>query len=88
MVMAMTDNQNRTKSELKTIFERHGGSTGEPGSVSYVFSGSEGTASYRIPVDSEGTLSIQKLLEALEEQEDVEIIRHNADLPEAILPPT
>lgn len=88
MVVAMTDNQNRTKSELKTIFERHGGSTGEPGSVTYVFSGSDGAASYRIPVDSEGTLSIQKLLEALEEQEDVETIRHNADLPEAILPPT
>lgn len=88
IVAAMTDNQNRTKSELKTIFERHGGSTGEPGSVAYVFSGPKGAASYRIPVGSEGALTIQKLLEALEEQEDVETIRHNADLPETVLPPT
>lgn len=87
MVTANTDNQNRTKSELKALFERHGGSTGEPGSVAYVFSGPEGTPSYRIPVDpsdSSGSSAIERLLIALDEQEDVEFVRHNAELPEMV----
>lgn len=84
MVTASTDNQNRTKSELKAIFERHGGSTGEPGCVAYVFSGPQGAASYRIPADPAGASAIERLLIALDEQEDVESVRHNAELPEMV----
>ena len=38
MVEALTDNRNRTGSEVRHAFERHGGSLGEPGSVAYMFS--------------------------------------------------
>ncbi len=37
LVDCLTDNKNRTVAELKHIFERYGGSMGEPGCVSWVF---------------------------------------------------
>lgn len=83
MVTAITDNQNRAKSELKAIFERHGGSTGEPGSVSYVFSQQNGEASYSIPVSGADADKVQRLLHALDDHEDVQELRHNAQFSPA-----
>jgi YebC/PmpR family DNA-binding regulatory protein len=37
LVEALTDNRNRTGSEVRHLFTRHGGSLGEPGSVAWVF---------------------------------------------------
>ena len=37
LVEALTDNRNRSGSEIRHAFERSGGSLGEPGSVAYVF---------------------------------------------------
>jgi len=37
LVEALTDNRNRTGSEIRHAFERHGGSLGEPGSVAWQF---------------------------------------------------
>jgi len=37
LVKALTDNRNRTGSEVRHIFSKHGGSLGEPGSVAYLF---------------------------------------------------
>src|SRR4051794_1957108 len=37
LVEAVTDNRNRTGSEVRHIFSKHGGSLGEPGSVAYLF---------------------------------------------------
>ncbi|MGH2947387.1 MAG: YebC/PmpR family DNA-binding transcriptional regulator [Solirubrobacteraceae bacterium] len=34
---ALTDNRNRTGSEMRHIFGKHGGNLGEPGSVAYLF---------------------------------------------------
>src|SRR5918992_1653091 len=36
-VEATTDNRNRTGSEVRHIFGKHGGNLGEPGSVAYLF---------------------------------------------------
>jgi YebC/PmpR family DNA-binding regulatory protein len=36
-VEALTDNRNRTGSEVRHAFDRHGGSLGEPGSVAWQF---------------------------------------------------
>jgi YebC/PmpR family DNA-binding regulatory protein len=38
IVEALTDNRNRTASELRTIFSKNGGTMGESGSVSFMFS--------------------------------------------------
>ena len=37
LVDCLTDNRNRTVADVKHLFERHGGSLGEPGCVSYLF---------------------------------------------------
>ncbi|HIC85321.1 MAG TPA: YebC/PmpR family DNA-binding transcriptional regulator [Desulfobacterales bacterium] len=37
LVDCLTDNRNRTVAEIKHLFERHGGSLGEPGCVSWIF---------------------------------------------------
>ncbi len=37
LVEALTDNRNRTTSELRRIFQKHGGSLSEAGSVAWVF---------------------------------------------------
>ncbi|MFQ5954366.1 MAG: YebC/PmpR family DNA-binding transcriptional regulator [Kiloniellales bacterium] len=37
IVEALTDNRNRTASEIRAVFSKHGGSLGELGSVSYMF---------------------------------------------------
>ncbi len=37
LVEAMTDNRNRTTTEIRTIFNRNGGSLGEAGCVSWIF---------------------------------------------------
>ena len=37
LVEALTDNRNRTGSEIRHAFDRHGGSLGEPGSVAWQF---------------------------------------------------
>src|ERR671932_1652060 len=37
LVEALTDNRNRTGSEVRHVFTKHGGSLGEPGSVAWQF---------------------------------------------------
>jgi YebC/PmpR family DNA-binding regulatory protein len=37
LVETLTDNRNRTGSDVRHIFDKHGGSLGEPGSVAWVF---------------------------------------------------
>ena len=37
LVKSLTDNKNRTASEVRHVFSKHGGNLGEPGSVSYMF---------------------------------------------------
>jgi len=37
LVEALTDNRNRTGSEMRHIFNKNGGNLGEPGSVAYLF---------------------------------------------------
>src|SRR5437764_6253112 len=37
LIEAMTDNRNRTGSEVRHLLSKNGGSLGEPGSVSYLF---------------------------------------------------
>jgi YebC/PmpR family DNA-binding regulatory protein len=37
MVEALTDNRNRTGADVRHLFDKHGGSLGEPGSVAWIF---------------------------------------------------
>lgn len=76
IITATTDNPNRTKSEIRQIIDRRGGSTGEPGSVAYVFA--SGAPSYTVPFSGSDAQKIQELIDALEGHEDIETVKHNA----------
>jgi transcriptional/translational regulatory protein YebC/TACO1 len=78
MATAMTDNQNRTRSDIRQIFERRGGSIGEPGSVGYIFAA--GAPSYTISVSGPDVVAVKNLLDELEDHDDVEVVLHNAQL--------
>lgn len=73
---AVTDNPNRTSSELKFIFSRAGGSLGSPGSVGYLF-GRDTQGEYisimpMIITDEAAQEELQKLIDTLRENDDVE----------------
>ena len=143
---AVTDNRNRTGSEVRHIFAKHGGNLGEPGSVAYLFdkkgivvvdaeryseddlmvaidAGAEDigldddvyeivcepadltavrealeqagialeTAEVsqrpktRVPLDEDGAGKLLRLVEALEDQDDVDTVHANFDVDAEIL---
>lgn len=76
LIVALTDNTNRTGSEIKTILGKGGGSLGSPGSAMYLFTRSAdggyiSTMPYAID-DEAMQVKIQNLIESLEENDDVE----------------
>jgi len=83
VVESVTDNTNRTVSEIRMLFSKSGGSLGASGSAAYIFSEVEGKikASFEIPVVSEQDKArIIDLIEGLENHEDVQLVYHNAKL--------
>jgi YebC/PmpR family DNA-binding regulatory protein len=146
LVEATTDNRNRTGSEVRHLFSKHGGNLGEPGSVAYLFdkkgvlvvdgeryteddlmpavdAGAEDIqmdadvfeiltdpsdlAAVRsaltdagveveeaevaqrpksvVPLDEEGATRLMRLIDALEEQDDVDAVHANFDVDAEIL---
>ena len=146
LVEAVTDNRNRTGSEVRHIFGKHGGNLGEPGSVAYLFdkqgvivvdaerygeddlivaidAGAEdigtdddvfeitcepsdltavraaldeaGVAVENaevaqrpktlVPLDEDGATKLMKLIDALEDQDDVDAVHANFDVPADVL---
>jgi YebC/PmpR family DNA-binding regulatory protein len=146
LVEATTDNRNRTGSEVRHLFSKHGGNLGEPGSVAYLFdkkgvlvvdgeryseddlmpavdAGAEDIqmdadvfevltdpsdlATVRgalteagvdveeaevaqrpkllVPLDEEGATRLMRLIDALEEQDDVDAVHANFDVDADVL---
>jgi YebC/PmpR family DNA-binding regulatory protein len=147
IVECLTDNRNRTGSDIRSLFSRNGGSMAEPGSVAWQFerkgvvllskkvgedelmgvaldAGAEDLSDEgddwmltstpsdlqrlktaledasipletaevemvpqsRVPIDSEATAKrVLRLIEALEEHDDVQNVWSNFDIPDAIL---
>ena len=146
LVEATTDNRNRTGSEMRHTFSKHGGNLGEPGSVAYLFdktgtivvdgerysedelvvaidagatdivldadvfevltdpadltavrsaleeAGIEVQASEiaqrpktSVPLDEDGAVKIMKLIDALEDNDDVDAVHANFDVDAEIL---
>ena len=146
LVEATTDNRNRTGSEMRHAFSKHGGNLGEPGSVAYLFdkkgtivvdgeryseddlmvaidAGAEDIvmdddvyeilcepsdlATVRqalvdagvevenaevmqrpkslVPLDEATAVKLMKLIDALEEQDDVDSVHANFDVPADVL---
>lgn len=79
IIKTLTDNKNRTVSEVKTILGKFGGKLGGPGSVmwNFEFSNSEYKPKNIIEVDAAAKEQYEKLLEALDENDDVQEIYDN-----------
>ena len=146
LVEALTDNRNRTGSEMRHIFSKNGGNLGEPGSVAYLFdkkglvvvdgeryseddlmvaidAGAEDIAmdadvfevlcepsdlaavraaltdagvevdeasvaqrpKTSVPLDEDGATKVLRLIDALEDQDDVDAVHANFDVDAEIL---
>ncbi len=146
LVQALTDNRNRTGSDIRHAFTKHGGNLGEPGSVAYLFdkkglivvdaqryseddllaaieAGAEDiavdddvfevitdpsaltpvraaleeagveieTAEIQqrpksvVPVDADAALKLMRLIDALEDNDDVDAVHANFDAPAEVL---
>lgn len=86
LVKFLTDNRNRTLSELRRIFEEHGGRMGEAGSAAYVFATDPENPSFTIPItDQETARKILALAEALDEHDDVQEVYSNFDIPDELV---
>lgn len=85
MVKILTDNKNRTLSEIRRIFENHGGKLGEAGSAAYIFTDPE-NPTFTIPVaDSETAKKILSLANELDEHDDVQEVYSNFDIPDELV---
>ncbi len=86
IVVAMTDNPNRTAAEIKFAFSRNEGSLGSPGSAMYMFKRSnDGGYECTMPMeldDKQAINSLQNMVEKLRESEDVEDIYMAAEIEE------
>lgn len=78
-IKCLTDNKNRTVSEIRSIFNRNNGSLGEAGSVSYIFKESLSNPVFKVPVDEKGREQFENLKSALNDLDDVVEVYHNAD---------
>jgi YebC/PmpR family DNA-binding regulatory protein len=76
LVIAVTDNLNRTSTDVRTAFSRGGGSLSGPGSVMYMFErGAEGEYVCKMPIAVEDETvqgQLEELIDSLREKEDVE----------------
>ena len=75
VVVAMTDNHQRTAGEIRAIFSKAGGSLGAPGCSIYLFqrSGEDYLVTIPMEVTDEGVQEqTQALMDTLRESEDVE----------------
>lgn len=79
MVNCVTDNRNRTVAEIRNIFTRAGGNLGEAGSAAYVFGSDPSKPQFTVPIDEEAAGKLGRLVDALEDQDDVQEVYTNAE---------
>jgi len=83
IIEAITDNKNRTVSEIKHILNSFGGTLSGTGSVTYMFErkGPDWVPKYSMDITDQNIKEqIVKLFEALDEQDDVNEIYSNVNL--------
>ncbi len=84
MVVALTDNANRSSAEIRFVLSKFGGSLGSPGSVRYMFTrNQEGEfhPTMQFPISATDTNKLVELIDNLRDIEDVEDIFVACKLP-------
>jgi YebC/PmpR family DNA-binding regulatory protein len=84
LMTAISDNRNRTAQEIKIVLRDHGGKWAESGSVQWAFElanvnggGTEWIAKFPQDIPDEEKQNLFDLLEALEENDDVQSVHTN-----------
>lgn len=79
LINCLTDNKNRTVSEIRNVFSRQGGSLADAGSVAYIFSEAPDKPSFKVPLQGEDYDKFIKLFDELEMLDDVVNIYTNIE---------
>ncbi len=79
LIEAITDNKNRTVSEIKKILNENNAKIAEPGSVLWAFENKSGDwqAKFKQEISNEAKDRLQNLISKLEENDDVQKIHVN-----------
>ena len=80
VIRVISDNKNRTISELKSIFKKHGFKMVQPGALAWMFKKDNGDFIPKNPVktgDEDLKLKVKNLLEQIDDHNDVEEIYTN-----------
>lgn len=82
IITGLTENNNRTSSEVKHILSKNNGSLGAQGSVSWNFeknSENEWKPKTLVSLSESEESSLENLIETLEENDDIQEVYHNAE---------
>ena len=81
IIEGLTDNKNRTSAEIKHILSKNGLSLAAQGSATWAFekNGEEWVPKTMSPISDEDKEKLEKLIEALEENDDVQEVYTNAE---------
>lgn len=84
LIQAVTDNNNRTASEIRHLFSKAGFELGTPGSAAWAFQKTQDGYQPNTPMDLDDTTGekLAEFIEALEENDDVTNVFSTADTPE------
>jgi YebC/PmpR family DNA-binding regulatory protein len=84
IIEGLTENRNKASSEIKHILSKHGGSLGTPGSASWAFLKTEEgwNPAVGAPVSLESAKILSALIEELEDNDEIQDVYTNAELPE------
>lgn len=80
IIEGLTDNNNRTSSEVKQVLSKHSCDLAQPGAASWAFEKQEGewVPQTTMELSDENIEKLEKLTEALEELEDIQAVYTNA----------
>lgn len=85
MIKTVTDSKNRTLAKIRRIFEDHNGRLSEAGSAAYIFTDPD-NPTFTIPVsDPEKAKKVLGLANALDDQDDIQEVYSNFDIPDELL---
>lgn len=79
-ITAISDNRNRTVTEIRGIFNKNGGSLGSIGSTSYIFNPDPNSPTFKVPVSNESKNTLSNIYNQLNDSDDVQQVYINFDL--------
>lgn len=78
LLNCLSDNPNRTVSEVRNIFSQYGGNLGEKGSTAYIFDSQTKAPSFTIDIESEEKAKkVDEIIDELEDHDDIQGVYHN-----------